>query len=167
MNWEAAGAIGEILGAAGVILTLIYLALQLRQNTKSTNANIVATHLQAYGDTIRVAGQSLENARTMRKGMNDLDLLDEDERSQFLYLIGQWLLAWDSLYALYKDGLLPESQWHRIRSDIRNAMSMAGFKEFDSDVQEILSPELNDEMERIQREMEVSYDPKIHLSSNA
>ena len=31
MNWEALGAIGEILGASGVLVTLIYLAFQVRQ----------------------------------------------------------------------------------------------------------------------------------------
>jgi len=35
MNWEAVGAIGEMGGAIGVIITLIYLAGQLRQNTKA------------------------------------------------------------------------------------------------------------------------------------
>ena len=33
MNWEAIGAVGEVLGAVGVILTLGYLAVQIRQNT--------------------------------------------------------------------------------------------------------------------------------------
>ena len=40
MNWEAAGAIGEILAAIGVIVTPIYLAIQIRQNSKATTANI-------------------------------------------------------------------------------------------------------------------------------
>ena len=35
MNWEATGAIGEVVGAAGVIASLMYLAVQIRQNTKS------------------------------------------------------------------------------------------------------------------------------------
>ena len=39
MNWEAAGAIGEIIGALAVFLTLIYLALQIRQNTKAVRAS--------------------------------------------------------------------------------------------------------------------------------
>ena len=38
MNWEAIGAIGEVLGAIGVIVTLGYLAIQIRQNTKVTKA---------------------------------------------------------------------------------------------------------------------------------
>ena len=38
MNWEAVGAIGEILGAAGVIVTLGYLAAQIRANTRQSRA---------------------------------------------------------------------------------------------------------------------------------
>jgi len=34
MNWEAIGAIANVLAAVGVIATLIYLAIQIRQNTK-------------------------------------------------------------------------------------------------------------------------------------
>ena len=35
MNWDAAGAIGEIIGAIAVFLTLAYLAIQIRQNTNA------------------------------------------------------------------------------------------------------------------------------------
>ena len=33
MNWEAIGAIGEIVGAISVLVTLIFLILQIQQNT--------------------------------------------------------------------------------------------------------------------------------------
>lgn len=34
MNWEAIGAIAEIVGALAVVVTLAYLAIQVRQNTR-------------------------------------------------------------------------------------------------------------------------------------
>ena len=34
MDWNAAGAIGEILGAVAVFLTLLYLATQIKQTNK-------------------------------------------------------------------------------------------------------------------------------------
>jgi len=40
LDWEAAGAIGEIFGALAVLLTLVYLSLQLRQNMRLTKALI-------------------------------------------------------------------------------------------------------------------------------
>ena len=35
MNWDALGAIGELIGAVAVIATLVYVAAQVRENTKS------------------------------------------------------------------------------------------------------------------------------------
>jgi hypothetical protein len=35
MNWEAIGAVGEIVGAIAVVVTVGYLAFQIRQNTRS------------------------------------------------------------------------------------------------------------------------------------
>lgn len=40
MNWETGAAIAEIVAAAGVIASLIYLAVQIRQSTKVSRAEI-------------------------------------------------------------------------------------------------------------------------------
>ena len=34
MNWDSVGAVAELLGAVGVILSLAYLASQVRHNTR-------------------------------------------------------------------------------------------------------------------------------------
>ena len=34
MNWEALGAISELLGAIGVVVTLLYLSRQINRNSK-------------------------------------------------------------------------------------------------------------------------------------
>jgi hypothetical protein len=38
MNWEAIAAISQLVGTIGVILTLAFLAVQVRGNTKVANA---------------------------------------------------------------------------------------------------------------------------------
>jgi len=38
MNWEALGALAEFLAALGVIVTLVFLARQIQQNTRATRA---------------------------------------------------------------------------------------------------------------------------------
>ena len=48
LNWEAIGAIGEILGATAVFASLIYLASQIRQNTRTARS----TTRQAIAETI-------------------------------------------------------------------------------------------------------------------
>lgn len=47
MNWEAIGAIGELVGAIGVIVTLVYLAWQIRQNTDQLEKSTLAAKAAA------------------------------------------------------------------------------------------------------------------------
>ena len=39
MNWDAIGAIAELLGAVGVIASLVYLATQIRHSREQTERN--------------------------------------------------------------------------------------------------------------------------------
>lgn len=48
MKWEALAAIGEIAGAIGVIVTLLFLIKQLRDNTLSVRSAAGASYMQAY-----------------------------------------------------------------------------------------------------------------------
>ena len=48
MNWEAISTIAEIIGAAAVVISLIYLAVQIRQNNRQVEEQIRALRLQAY-----------------------------------------------------------------------------------------------------------------------
>ena len=38
MNWDAIGALGELAGATAVVLSLVYVAVQIRDNTRSQQA---------------------------------------------------------------------------------------------------------------------------------
>jgi hypothetical protein len=41
MNWEAIGAIGELIGAVVVVVSLVYLAAQVRQDTEQARLSSV------------------------------------------------------------------------------------------------------------------------------
>jgi hypothetical protein len=48
VNWEAIGAIGEIVGAVAVVSTLLFLVIQLRQNTSAVEESRKANVSQLY-----------------------------------------------------------------------------------------------------------------------
>ena len=52
MNWDAVGAIAELAGAMGVILSLVYLAVQIRQNTGQMERTERAARGTAYQDLL-------------------------------------------------------------------------------------------------------------------
>ena len=47
MNWEAVGALAEGLGAIGVIVSLLYLASQVRTNTRASRVEAKLTATRA------------------------------------------------------------------------------------------------------------------------
>ncbi len=49
MNWDAVGAIGEIVGAAAVVATLLYLAIQVRNSTVQARASAYQATGIAFG----------------------------------------------------------------------------------------------------------------------
>ncbi len=85
MTWEAIGAIGEIVGAAAVLLTLIILVFQMRANTRTmqeSNRLERASAVDRHSDSMaRWRGRLAENsdlARIWMIGRNDGEL-DEVE----------------------------------------------------------------------------------------
>jgi hypothetical protein len=49
MNWDAIGAVGEILGALAVVATLAYLAMQTKQSRRATLADVYQSRAHARG----------------------------------------------------------------------------------------------------------------------
>lgn len=55
MNWDALGAIAELFAAVGVIVSLLYLAAQIRQNTQSVRASTFQEFTRESAETTRLA----------------------------------------------------------------------------------------------------------------
>src|SRR5262245_53856525 len=55
INWEALGAIANLLAAVGVIATLIYLSIQIRQNTKAVRSSSIQNLVQSFSTTAQAA----------------------------------------------------------------------------------------------------------------
>ncbi len=49
MNWEAISAIGEIVGALAVVITLVYLAIQIREQNRESRAAAIDSLSQQWG----------------------------------------------------------------------------------------------------------------------
>ena len=129
MNWEAIGAIGEIVGAIAVVITVAYLAVQIRQNTQTVRAST----FQAISDSSQgrlFALQNVENARVWRIGMSEPLKLNEDERMLYILMLAATARGWDNLYYQHRSGLLDSSQWGGYAKTIKAFVNTAGFRYF-------------------------------------
>jgi len=83
MNWEAIGAVGEILGAIGVIVTLAYLATQIKQNNRLLHNSISRDVNQGLALLNSRVADDAEFADLFIRGSEDIDSLTPTERQRF------------------------------------------------------------------------------------
>lgn len=122
MNWDAIGAIGEILGALGVIITLIYLASQIRHNTKVARAST----RQAISDS--TAGMLTDLTKDADMG----DIVVRAFNSEPLTKLESFRLHarcfrdfkhWENFYYQKREGLLPDEEWIGYRENLKLILS--------------------------------------------
>ena len=101
MNWEALGAIGEIIGAIGVIATIAFLAFQIRQNSTLLKNNtrqleqnhevaLADAHAKSIGaaDPMLAVAQSNELSSIIHKGLANYRELDKESAMRFSMAMG-------------------------------------------------------------------------------
>jgi hypothetical protein len=98
---ENLGNIGDFLGGIGVVITLLYLAFQIRLNTRQLKSDSEKARVNAEDSTTsdisRWIGGIVENrdvAEFWVRGLKEIDHLDETDRLRFDYLGMQLLQAW-------------------------------------------------------------------------
>jgi hypothetical protein len=82
VNWEALGAIANVLTAVGVIATLIYLAIQIRQNTKAVRSSSIQNLVQSFSTTAQAAVENEYIIPLLLKANSGTDSLTEEERAR-------------------------------------------------------------------------------------
>ena len=86
MNWDAIGAVSEFLGAIAVIVSIAYLAMQVRQTRVQLQAqmddNITSRSFEAYTPVYEG-----NNVMVFRKGLETPEALDPDEAFLFKLLM--------------------------------------------------------------------------------
>ena len=128
MNWTAVGAIGELVGGVVIVITLIYLAIQIRQNTK----NLRSAAIQASHDGVALSLTSLAEepavAETMQKGMSDFHALEPHEKWRFTNLVAAVMFRFQNSYFQNREGTLPNYVWKQQCSVARWFASRRGVR---------------------------------------
>jgi hypothetical protein len=112
MNWDAIGAIAELLGAIGVIGSLIYVGNQVRASTvaSSVAAKLSATQmLVSYQDTM------LENPKLavlMVKGRSGYEELSNEDKIVFSTLALKASFILSGQFFQFGRKVLTEDDWH-------------------------------------------------------
>jgi len=129
MDWNAIGAVGEILGALAVLVSVFYLATQIRQNTKS----IKASAERELGSNSNAAGMALSATQIpilVVKASKDISQLTEEEIAQFGWWLNATLRHWETAFYQFQEGYISEDSWEGLFQQIRMFMQSDGVQRY-------------------------------------
>jgi hypothetical protein len=112
MNWNALGAVAELLAASGVIASLVYLATQMRhsrdqmvQNTKAIEAQVAWAHANSVREIYSSRGENADVMRLLVESQSwDIEELERRyaefglDFQRVRYLVGSEFSHWSARF---------------------------------------------------------------------
>ncbi len=120
MNWEALGAVAELIGAVGVIASLFYLAHQIRRSSSALEAATNQAIANAAQERLVAVAQSPDLAEAFAKAVFSREALSKRERVQFEFFVRATFRGLENAYVQRREGLISEESWRAQEGLLRN-----------------------------------------------
>ena len=110
-DWDAIGAIAELLGSLAVVATLVFLIKQLKTNSIMIQNSTAQGAADAVAAWSRQLSENPELYRLYRIGLKDDSALSKDERGLFDLILFQAFNSISSIYLQYRNGGFGKDRW--------------------------------------------------------
>lgn len=130
MNWEAVGAIGELVSAIGVIGTLIYLAVQIRNSTMESRLIANADISRDYNSLLQHISDDKELSKLWVSALEDFDSLSVDEKARAIMLNGNMTRILENAYQQFKSGRMTAEAWVGYEKLLKMGVSASVFPHY-------------------------------------
>ena len=130
MSLEDLGNVGEFVAAVGVIVSLIYLAVQIKQNTAAVATATYESTMTGFNDINVVVAGNPALSSLLDRGCRNLDSLNTEETVQFNFLLRCYANQWWKLFKLYERGNLPQREWSIFAREAAQFLDQPGCKPF-------------------------------------
>lgn len=132
MNWAAVQAVAEAIGAIAVVASLIYLAIQVRQNTRAVRASTYDGMVRASGDFLRPLIEDAALALTFERLAGDWAdaRVGSEDRTRAMYLLTQLFRTWENVYYQWRQGMLEDWLWRAWQTVILSYFNQPGIQEW-------------------------------------
>ena len=126
MNWDAIGALGELVGAVAVVVSIIYLALQVRQNSADVRSGGYQGAVQSANQFLESLTGDPESRKIFTKALESFDELDEDGQVVARMLFLQLFMYYEAFYYQYLEGVVNEEIWEGRKIMMLNMLESPG-----------------------------------------
>jgi len=130
MNWEAIGAIGEILGAVMVLATLLFLSNQIRQSNRIAQGQAMRDVVGQFNESMQRWADSTETIPIVQRGLSDYEGLTNAEKAHFAIRIAPMINQFDLMLRLHQSGQFPTDYLDDFASVCTSVITTPGGKQY-------------------------------------
>ena len=130
MDLDKIANIGEIVGAITVVVSLVYLAVQIRQGTEAQRTENYSRALDRISAMQSAIGRDSELATMLSKGVTDISLLSPQERMQFTWAFYEVFGAFEFMFYASRSDSIPGEVWQRWSAAIAWWLTFPGVRDW-------------------------------------
>src|SRR5216117_2406072 len=130
MNWDAISAISQLIGSIAVVLSVIYLGLQVHRSTRVAKLTTQDAAATALRDVTKPLMENAELERIWRVGLEDLNALSIEDRARFFHSTYQFLKSFETIHFHYVYGLMDRQLWDGWRGLLNHYVAAPGMSYF-------------------------------------
>ena len=127
---EDLGNIGDFLGGIGVVVTLAYLAVQIRKNTQSVRSAALDTISTSISDFIDKVAQDPALLKLWFDGLSGTVELSENDGRRFNLLLLSLARRWGNAFHQGRAGILESATWSGMGEGLTFVFSSPGAQEW-------------------------------------
>ena len=124
MTWETAGIFAEVIASIAVIVSLWYLAVQLKQNTELARGELEVQLGITWAELHDNMIQNPSLARAYDLAAKDWDAMSEEDVRAYLWFVAKSFHILQGMYRQYRRGLLAEEVWSPYEKFIVGALQI-------------------------------------------
>ena len=163
MNWEMLSAIGQVVAAVGVIPSLIYLAVQIREQNKERRRAGINILTAQWSDLVKSAQESREFAALFLQGVRCFHDLDAPDKLRFTAFFTRFTRNCEGMFIYYRDGALEKALWDEVERTMSDYFAYPGVREWWATRKHWLTDEFRAVVEAIIAE---NSEPKMYAAYN-
>lgn len=122
--------IGQVIGAIAVVISLIYVAIQIRQNTNAVRSATAQSVHEHFASWYRLLASDSAVAQVVIDGLKDYHSLSEKEKARFIAVFMAFLSYSQNAFLKWRQGLLEPSLWMGWEQLIMNLAGAPGGRAF-------------------------------------
>jgi hypothetical protein len=130
MNWQMLGAIGQLAAVLVGIPSIIYLAIQIRAQTKERRVSAVNALTVQWGDMTNALHDSAELSEIYLRGAQSFIDLDPVAKLRFSAFFNRFVNYFEAMYFAHRDGILTGSAWAKVERTMGDLVACPGVQQW-------------------------------------